>query len=151
MNLSSTPRITWSNSRNLVNTLATVPVDSPFHEGRTRAYHDNASTSSTLEPVRAKLMDATIVKPNLIDLELFDKARLPIRALLETKGYAHFCQHRAKYYPSVVQVFYSNMKTSNDYTIMSLVGSRQVLEDRVPLPRPREDGPSHSAHHASSQ
>ncbi|KAK9110000.1 hypothetical protein Sjap_018060 [Stephania japonica] len=169
-----------SNSRNSVDTSATVPVDSPNHEGRTRAHHDGTSTSFTLESVQAKLTDATVVKSSLVDPEFFYKARLlhgalddeqeaprdeevqqellaqhdsyeaPLQQPAPLPLYAYHTLYDMPPYAAYLESRFDRLEeymTTHFATIENSLAHQSFclrqLEDRMPPPRPRKDGPSH--------
>ncbi|KAK9081727.1 hypothetical protein Syun_030773 [Stephania yunnanensis] len=72
-------------------------------------------------------MDANIIKLEVLKLDFFDEAHLLVREVLGNMSWVQFCRYKAKYHLPLVQVFYSNMKTSNDFTNKSHVGGREVM------------------------
>ncbi|KAK9090775.1 hypothetical protein Sjap_023952 [Stephania japonica] len=123
--------------------------------------------------VQAKLTDATIVKPGLVDLEFFDKAHLPVQYELLTyhdsfehppqqpappASYAYQALSEMPPYVAYLASRFDHLEeymTTHFITIENSLTQQnfhfQQLEDRMPPPRLREDGPSRSARHASSQ
>ncbi|KAK9166511.1 hypothetical protein Scep_001702 [Stephania cephalantha] len=103
----STHLTTQKSSHRTDDTTPTISIDPPCHEGRSKAIHDEASKPYT--------------GPRVVDFYFFDKAHLPVNEVLGNMGWMQFCYYKAKYYPPLVRVFYSNMKMINDFTIRSCV------------------------------